>query len=282
MAKTLKSYPADMPWAIVQARNQSFAVATQDLREMVIMPEVAEVPDVPKYIRGVINLRGRVIPLLDLRKRMGLPSAWEETEGFCALMEQREEDHRKWLNELEASVKEHRPFTLATDPHKCAFGKWYDKFHADNPWVAGLLLRFDAPHQEIHGVAAQVENLKDKGTHDEAEQLIIRTREGVLAKMLQLFADLRNVVRQAGRETAVILQNEGKMFAISIDLAESIEKLQTGSIEEVSAAVPIADNGVVKRLGKRAKNGEVVLILETDRLMSGGEIDALAAQRPAA
>jgi len=283
MERALKSYPAEMPWAIVQAKNQAFAVATQDLREMVIMPEVAEIPDVPDYVRGVINLRGRVIPLLDLRKRMGLTSAREETESFCTLMEQREQDHRRWLNELEASVKECRPFTLATDPHKCAFGKWYDTYHADNSWVDGLLKRFDAPHQEIHGIAIQVENLKAKEAHGAAEELIRKTREGALAKMLKLFADLRELARHAGRETAVVLQNEGKMFAISIDLAESIEKLQPGSIEEVPAAVPIANDAVVKRFGKRAKNGEVVLIIETDRLMSRGEIDAMTTmQQPAA
>jgi chemotaxis signal transduction protein len=275
MERTLKRYPAEMPWAIIQAKNQAFAVATQDLREMVMMPEVAAVPEVPDYVRGVINLRGRVIPLLDLRKRMGLSSALEEVESFCALMEQREQDHRKWLNELEASVKEQRPFTLATDPHKCAFGKWYDAYHADNIWVGGLLKRFDAPHQEIHSIAIQVENLKAKGAPEEAQQLVQKTREGALAKMLQLFADLRSLAREAGREIAVVLQNDSKLFAISIDSAESIEKLQPGSIEEMAAAIHIADHGVVKRLGKRAKSGEVVLLIETDRLMSAGDIDAM-------
>ena len=96
MESTLKSYPAEMPWTI--ARNQLFAIAAQELREMVIMPEIAEVPDTPEYVRGVINLRGHVIPLLDLRKRMGLTSAVEETESCCALMQQREQDHRNWLN----------------------------------------------------------------------------------------------------------------------------------------------------------------------------------------
>ena len=43
MSLTLNSYPPEMAWAIVQAKNQTFAVPTQDLREMVLMPEVAEV-----------------------------------------------------------------------------------------------------------------------------------------------------------------------------------------------------------------------------------------------
>lgn len=86
----LKNYPSEMAWALVQAKNQAFAVATRDLREMVIMPEVSEVPNTGQHIRGVINLRGRVLPLIDLRKRIGLASLAEENAAFSAMLEQRE------------------------------------------------------------------------------------------------------------------------------------------------------------------------------------------------
>ncbi|HVP45375.1 MAG TPA: chemotaxis protein CheW [Bryobacteraceae bacterium] len=271
----MRAYPADMPWAIVQTKNQAYAIATQDMREMVVMPAVARVPNVPDYIRGVINLRGRVMPLADLRRRMGLTSALEETEGFCTMMQQREQDHRNWLNELESSVKQRRPFTLATDSHKCAFGKWYDTYHADNPWVAALLKKFDAPHKQVHAVAVEVEKLKAKGEHESAEECVTRARNGVLAKLLKLFADLRDLVHETERETAVVLTHENKVYAVSVDLALSIEKFAPGSIEGVSALVPIADDGIVRRLGKRAKNNDVVLIIETDHLMSRCELDAV-------
>jgi purine-binding chemotaxis protein CheW len=269
-----------MPWAIVQAKNQRFAIATQDLREMVIMPEVAHVPSVPEYVRGVINLRGRVMPLLDLRKRMGLPSAVDETEKFCSMMEQREQDHKNWLNELEASVKQHRTFALTTDPHQCAFGKWYDSYHADNPWIAALLKKFDTPHQQIHACAIEVEQLKASGDYASAEALVTRLRDGALSKLIRLFGDLRNLVRESERETAVILTHGSKLFAASVDAALSIEKFAAGSIEEVSSLVPIADHGIIRRLGKRAKSNEVVLIIETDQLMTSSELEAVLEAEP--
>jgi purine-binding chemotaxis protein CheW len=43
--------------------------------EIVRLQRSFAVPDVPSYIRGVINLRGKVIPLLDVRARFGLPDA---------------------------------------------------------------------------------------------------------------------------------------------------------------------------------------------------------------
>ena len=114
--RTLKNYPAEMAWAVIQAKNQAFAVATRDLREMVIMPEVSEVPNTGEHVRGVINLRGRVLPLIDLRKRIGLASLAEENAAFLAMLWQREKDHHNWLRELEASVRERREFQLTTDP----------------------------------------------------------------------------------------------------------------------------------------------------------------------
>ena len=268
MPTPFRTYSADMPWAIVSLKNQLFALPSQDLREILQMPETAEVPGAPAYIRGVINLRGRVIPVMDLRKRLGLPSALEEIQAFCGMMQQREQDHRNWLNELEASVRQRRPFGLTTDPHQCAFGKWYDSYHAGNVWVAALLRKFDKPHQQIHAIAGDVERLKDNQQYEQAQQVIARTRDGLLAGMVKLFAELRDLVRSEQRETAMVLAQGNKLLGVTVDAAQSIERLLDGSIEEISPLVPIACDGVVRRHARTAKANDVILLVETDRLMA--------------
>jgi chemotaxis signal transduction protein len=269
--ETLKNYPAEMAWAVVQAKNQAFAVATRDLREMVIMPEVSEVPNTGQHVRGVINLRGRVLPLIDLRKRIGLASLAEENAAFSAMLEQREKDHQNWLHELEASVRERREFRLTTDPHKCAFGKWYDTYKPESTLVAMQLKKFDQPHQQIHGVAVEVAKLMTEGQADQAQTLIEETRSGVLARLVALFAELRSLMSESKREIALIVEDAGKSFAISADSALSVEKLATGSIETLQSGVGVVHGGVVQRFGKRTKTGEIILILESDRLRDGVE-----------
>lgn len=283
MEKELKSYPEGMAWAVVQAKNRSFAVATQDLREMVIMPEVAEVPNTGRFVRGVINLRGRVLPLIDLRKRLGLSSVEDDNDSFCAMLDQREQDHHKWLDELEASVREGREFKLTTDPHKCAFGKWYDTYHADNPVIAMHLKKFDQPHQHIHSIAVEVEKLMAQGLPEKAQQMIDATRTGSLGHLLRIFAELRSIIRESNREIALVVHAEARNFAVAVDSAQSVEKMQAGSIEKLQSGLDIAHNGVVQRFGKRAKGGEVILILESDRMMDGVEIaeNGMPASQPA-
>jgi chemotaxis signal transduction protein len=269
--RALKNYPADMAWSIIQAKNQAFAVATRDLREMVIMPEVSEVPNTCEHIRGVINLRGGVLPLIDLRKRIGLASLAEESAAFAAMLQQREQDHQNWLHELEASVRERRAFGLTTDPHKCVVGKWYDAYKPESTLVAMQLKKFDQPHKQIHAVAAEVKKFIEQGLDDRAQGLIEETRTGILSRLVALFAELRSLVGESKREIALIVEDAGTKFAISADSALSVEKLAQGSIEALGAGLGVVHGGVVQRFGKRAKSGEVILILETDRLRDGVE-----------
>src|SRR5258708_710711 len=51
--------------------NETFGVRIGSVREIVRVPEITAVPSAPETIEGVINLRGKIIPVMDLRKRFG-------------------------------------------------------------------------------------------------------------------------------------------------------------------------------------------------------------------
>ena len=51
--------------------RETFGLPISIVREIVRVPDITAVPNAPDYIEGVINLRGRIIPVVDLRKRFG-------------------------------------------------------------------------------------------------------------------------------------------------------------------------------------------------------------------
>ena len=51
--------------------RETFGVPIAMVHEIVRVPEITSVPDAPDYVEGVINLRGKIIPVIDLRKRFG-------------------------------------------------------------------------------------------------------------------------------------------------------------------------------------------------------------------
>lgn len=52
--------------------NEEYGVDVLKVREIIRMPSITRVPNTPHYVEGVINLRGKVIPIINMRRRFGL------------------------------------------------------------------------------------------------------------------------------------------------------------------------------------------------------------------
>jgi len=63
-----------------QLAGETYAIPIHHVHEIIRPCEVTAVPRTAEHLRGVINLRGKVIPVIDLRSRLGLP-AIEETRA---------------------------------------------------------------------------------------------------------------------------------------------------------------------------------------------------------
>lgn len=51
--------------------EDEFGVDILSVQEIIKMPEITEVPDVPDYVNGIINLRGQIVTVMDLKKKLG-------------------------------------------------------------------------------------------------------------------------------------------------------------------------------------------------------------------
>ena len=59
--------------------NEDYAIAITKIQEIILMKPITRIPQVPDFIEGLINLRGSVIPIVNLRKRFGLLPASSTT-----------------------------------------------------------------------------------------------------------------------------------------------------------------------------------------------------------
>jgi len=63
----------EIKFVIFRLGDEEFGAPIQQVHEILRMVEITRVPRAPQFIEGVINLRGKVMPVLDLRQRFELP-----------------------------------------------------------------------------------------------------------------------------------------------------------------------------------------------------------------
>lgn len=62
----------------VVLENEAYGIGVLKVREIIRMQKITPVPQMPPFVKGVINLRGRVIPIVDLRVKFGLKAEFAE------------------------------------------------------------------------------------------------------------------------------------------------------------------------------------------------------------
>lgn len=67
--------------------SEAYGVPVLKVREIITMLPITSVPQMPNHVKGVINLRGKVIPVIDLRTKLGLPDP-PASENNCIVVVQ--------------------------------------------------------------------------------------------------------------------------------------------------------------------------------------------------
>lgn len=81
MAGITEKKDGDFQLVTFRVGREEFSVDILNVQEIIRMSEITRVPRAPEFVEGVINLRGKVIPVLDLRKRFGLSAVERNNES---------------------------------------------------------------------------------------------------------------------------------------------------------------------------------------------------------
>jgi chemotaxis signal transduction protein len=251
-----------VPWVLIRLGQSVLAFESSSVREMLLLPPTTAIPSARPEVRGLVTLRNRAIVVVDLRTLLGMPSLVEDANALNATLAQRAEDHRRWIAELEASVREHREFKLTLDPHACAFGKWYDNFKPTSVVLGSHLKRFDQPHRNIHALGRTVAELVRKDQSDEAHARISHAHSTTLATLMQLFDETPKILAEMNREMLIVLRDGEHLVGVTADAVESVETIKQDSIADIEVPNGDGGSGLVTRTARTAKTDTLILILD--------------------
>ena len=85
MSEAMKNKSAAGKYLTFALAQEEYGVPVLKVREIIKMMDITGVPQVPAHVKGVINLRGKVIPIIDLRLKFNLPTQ-DYTERTCIIV----------------------------------------------------------------------------------------------------------------------------------------------------------------------------------------------------
>lgn len=86
--------------------SEEYGIGILTIREIIGMMRITPLPQTPQYVKGVINLRGKVIPVVDLRIRFGIPSTGITERSCIIVVEIRQESTPLVMGIIVDSVSE--------------------------------------------------------------------------------------------------------------------------------------------------------------------------------
>lgn len=109
-------------YLIFSLGNEQFAVGTLRVREIIEYGNLTSVPMMPAFIRGVINLRGAVVPVIDLNARFGRARTETSRRTCIVILEVQAEDHTHVLGIIVDAVSAVRQIDAAHIEPTPSFG----------------------------------------------------------------------------------------------------------------------------------------------------------------
>ncbi len=230
-------------YVVVDINHNLYGMSTDTTVELMSsqMTQVTRVPHSPDYISGVINHRGTIIPVIDMRSLLGFEPLSVEAERLTAEFAKMKAGHVDWIKALHDTIAFGTKFTKEIDPTQCALGKWISSVLNGNssisqmanndPILKTIIERFDEPHRRIHGVAEKALAFKELGEIEKAQELIDNARENDIPLLSDLFDQVLSEISSKLESMLVITEIDSSKAAIAVDGVSFVIDCNNDSVE---------------------------------------------------
>ncbi|WP_304507263.1 chemotaxis protein CheW [Anaerotignum sp.] len=259
-------------WLTIKLETQLYAIDSSYVESIFLLEEpISTLAESNVMKPGIIHSRGNVVPIINLRAALGLKTFEQEQDDFEAMLEQRKNEHIHWVQEMERCLREEDKFHLATDPHKCAFGKWYDSYHTENQSIAFHLRKIDDPHKKLHNTAhlafecpSEYNNCeRDKCLQDQLKE-DAHTYMNIVVTLLD---EAKTIFRENARIMCIIVKDKNNaMLGLLVDEVLAVEPLAVKDLP--TSCMNTSGPQILTQIGEKQGSAATFLVLNMDGIYS--------------
>lgn len=248
------------PSIVFKVHNGLYAINSRYITTLLQKPAFENLPDAPDFLTGIFRYRESVIQMLDLRSFLGLPTLEQQSEEFIAMLEKRKKEHIDWAETLIQCVQNHEPFSLATDPHQCAFGRWYDNFRTENTAISHILDKVDKPHTALHRSAAEALACGDDT--ERAADILKKVQEEYMPQVTGALDEVIHLVQEGIYHEMVLVLSGDTQLGLVVD-----EVLAVSELAPADALAGSQKNHCISGAVQDVKTGKLILEVDVPKML---------------
>ncbi len=245
--------------------GEEYAFDIAKVREILRVTEITEVPNVPEYVRGLFTIRNQLMPVLDLRRLLGIPSLVSERHK---VIDAGTERHNSWAESVRHAIESGAHFTGTTDPRKTSFGKWLDEYSTSSIEIETALKGLKRCRAELFDAAHRA--LETKGTSKEAALSIFdKEAQPLLKAANDSLADLKTVIEAHISEDQRVMVVEADTMNIGylVDCVDEVIRIPK-SIIDPTPSIASSKRKELKGVAKLNSGERLIMIMDESALVS--------------
>lgn len=247
-----------MEYLLLVVKDKYFAIDVENIIEILRPKDITEIPEVPEYILGVMNIRGHIGTVVSLRKMLHYKEMSEELQEFIGNIKQ---GHADWVRELEESVNQEKDFTKTLDPHACPLGHWLDDIltclKCDDTFMDKIKREINPHHKQLH---LKGRTVIDTALIDKEKAVgIIRTEihnhyDVVISNLEALNEDIdlwTNSIQRIvafttsrGETVNILVDDVVDIISIKEDQKQKLSQVEEGEIVQFDCAIELEDGKI--------------------------------------
>ncbi len=245
--------------------NDEYAFDIGKVREILKIDEISAVPNVPDYVMGLFTIRNHLMPILDLRRLLGLPSLVSERQS---MLEKAADEERTWAENLKHVMESGLAFSGAVDARTTPFGKWLEGYNTSSIEVETIAKQLKRDRAVLYDAAVALleKRQQDKAGALEAFESRLQPLVNAVQDTIRKFENAM-VCNMTEDQRALVVESAGMTIAYQVDWVDEVLRIPTSVIDE-TPAMASSERKELRAVAKLDGGKRLIMIMNETALVS--------------
>jgi len=265
--KKLKEDKASEEQQLVSFRvaDDEYGFDIAKVQEILRLSDITSVPNVPSYVKGLFTIRNNLLPILDLREMLGLPTLISDRNE---VIDKAVKEHSEWVKNLKHVLDAEKHFTGGVNAKETPFGLWLENYKTSSVELEAIVKRLKKARANLYSTGSRI---LDTRTEDKASAISLFNEkvQSLLSIVLDILSQFKESVSQHILEDqrALVVESDTMTIGYLVDWVDEVIRVPRSVIDE-TPFIASSDRKELKAVAKLEKGERLIMIMDESALVS--------------